>query len=314
MNKIILRLSNELGNQMFMYASALGISKKINRKLLIDNETAFLLKKNISKYGLNNFNIKSEIAPDDFKFLGTTGYLKRKLFIKSNFFISKKRFLIEKKNEKKISSFDDKIFDIKFSKNIFMEGNFESEKYFSDIKHLIVDEFRFNYIEKYQKSPFFKILNDNNAVSICLRQNRFLEGKKNKNNDFNKMKSKKFSNEQINYINKSINFFNNKINNPIFYIWSNDFYDFDESKFNSPINKVIHNPEFLQDIDKRALDLFLISLCKNHIVIPSSFNWWGAWLSSHSDKITLRPSENFFSAFEVNNRDFWPSDWIEINP
>ena len=25
-------------------------------------------------------------------------------------------------------------------------------------------------------------------------------------------------------------------------------------------------------------------------------------------------SENFFSAFEVNNRDFWPSDWIEINP
>ena len=87
MNKIILRLSNELGNQMFMYASALGISKKINRKLLIDNETAFLLKKNISKYGLNNFNIKSEIAPDDFKFLGTTGYLKRKLFIKSDFFI-----------------------------------------------------------------------------------------------------------------------------------------------------------------------------------------------------------------------------------
>ena len=55
MNKIILRLSNELGNQMFMYASALGVSKKLNRKLLIDNETAFLLKKNISKYGLDNF-------------------------------------------------------------------------------------------------------------------------------------------------------------------------------------------------------------------------------------------------------------------
>jgi len=27
--KIIIRISNELGNQMFMYASALGISKKI---------------------------------------------------------------------------------------------------------------------------------------------------------------------------------------------------------------------------------------------------------------------------------------------
>ena len=43
--KIILRLSNEIGNQMFMYASALSISKKMNRELLLDNETAFLLKK-----------------------------------------------------------------------------------------------------------------------------------------------------------------------------------------------------------------------------------------------------------------------------
>ena len=63
-NKLILRLSNELGNQMFMYASALGISKKLNRSLLIDNETAYLSKKNISRYGLNNFKITSEIAPN----------------------------------------------------------------------------------------------------------------------------------------------------------------------------------------------------------------------------------------------------------
>lgn len=314
MNKIILRLSNELGNQMFMYASALGVSKKLNRKLLIDNETAFLLKKNISKYGLDNFNIKSEIATDDYKFLGTYGYLKRKLLTKSDFYISRKKFLIEKKDKKKISSFDDEIFNMNFSKDVFMEGNFESEKYFSDIKHLIIEEFSFYNVEKYRKSPFFDILSNDNAVSICLRQNRFLEGKNNKNININTIESEKFSNEQINYINKSINFFKDKINNPVFYIWSNDFYNFDDSKFNSPINKVIHNSEFLQQIDKRALDLFLISLCKNHIVIPSSFNWWGAWLSSHSDKIILRPSENFFSTFEVNNKDFWPSDWIEIKP
>ena len=43
--KINIRLSNELGNQMFMYASSLGISKKLNRSLLVDNETAYLSKK-----------------------------------------------------------------------------------------------------------------------------------------------------------------------------------------------------------------------------------------------------------------------------
>ena len=69
--KIIIRLSNELGNQMFMYASSLGISKKLNRSLLVDNETAYLSKKNISQYGLNNFKITSEIAPNNYKFLST---------------------------------------------------------------------------------------------------------------------------------------------------------------------------------------------------------------------------------------------------
>ena len=43
--KIVLRLSNEIGNQMFMYASAFAISKDINRSLYIDNETAFISKK-----------------------------------------------------------------------------------------------------------------------------------------------------------------------------------------------------------------------------------------------------------------------------
>tara|TARA_B100001971_G_C18060888_1_gene467876 strand:- start:526 stop:672 length:147 start_codon:yes stop_codon:yes gene_type:complete len=43
--KIIIRMSNEIGNQLFMYASAYGIAKKLNRTLLIDDETAYTSKK-----------------------------------------------------------------------------------------------------------------------------------------------------------------------------------------------------------------------------------------------------------------------------
>ena len=39
--KIIIRISNEIGNQLFMYASSLGIAKKLDRKLYIDDETSF---------------------------------------------------------------------------------------------------------------------------------------------------------------------------------------------------------------------------------------------------------------------------------
>ena len=95
--KIILRLSNEIGNQMFMYASAYSISKKMNRELLLDDETAFLLKKNISKFGLGNFKISTPISNNKFKFKTIFGYLKRKFLIKTDFLRSKKNFIWKKK-------------------------------------------------------------------------------------------------------------------------------------------------------------------------------------------------------------------------
>ena len=99
-DKLVIRLSNEIGNQMFMYASAYSISKELNRRLYIDDETAFLSKKNVSKFGLNLFNITSPIAPDVLKFKDSSGYIKRKFLIKTNFLRSKKKFYIEKKKQK----------------------------------------------------------------------------------------------------------------------------------------------------------------------------------------------------------------------
>ena len=60
----------------------------------------------------------------------------------------------------------------KISNELFIEGYFESEKYFNDIKQEIKDEFNFINANKYIKSILHK-LNQKNSVSICLRQNRF---------------------------------------------------------------------------------------------------------------------------------------------
>mgnify|MGYP006092211091 CR=1 FL=1 len=310
---IITRISNELGNQMFMYASTLGISKKINKTLLLDNETAYLSKKNISKYGLNNFMITSSIAPNNLKFLGAYGYIKRKLFKKINNIYPNKSFYIERKNKDKITQFDNNINSIKFTKNVYFEGYFETEKYFTDIKDLILKEFSFIDHKKFIKSPYFQIINNPNSVSICLRQNRFVEGRNNLNTKLNTKKSATFSNEQITYINKSISYFQNRIDKPIFFLWSNDIKNIDLKLFNDKILIVDHDKKFCSSLDKRCLDLFLISNCNNHIVIPSSFNWWGAWLSQKKNKLILRPSDKSFSQFTVNNKDLWPSDWIEID-
>ena len=314
MNKrnLITRISNELGNQMFMYASTLGISMKIKKTLLLDNESAYLSHKNISKYGLNNFKITSKIAPDNLKFLGTSGYFKRKFFKKIDALSFNKNFYIEKKNKDKLTEYNNDFINKNFANNVFFEGYFETQNYFTEIKNIILNEFNFIDNNKYIESPFFNELNKCNSISICLRQNRFSEGKGKIDNINNLKNSDTFTKEQIIYINKSINFFKSKIDNPIFYLWSNNS-TIDLSLFNEKVKVINHNKIFYSDIDKRCLDLFLISICKHHIVIPSSFNWWGAWLSQNTNKIILRPSNKFFSLFKVNNKDLWPSEWIEID-
>ena len=311
MKNLIVRISNEFGNQMFMYASSLSIAKKMNRNLLIDDESAFLSKKNISKFGLDNFKLNSKYASNRYKFLGYSGYLKRKLLKKIDVFRNNKLFYIEKRNKRKITNFQKELFNDNISTNIFLEGHFETEKYFKDIKNIILDEFTFKTEKKFMESPFYTDLIKSNSVAICLRQNRFNEGKKNISSK-NSILSNQFVREQISYINKSIEYFKNKFVSPKFFLWSNDIEKIDVSLFSNKLTKVIHDIEFIENLDQRALNLFLLSKCSNHIVIPSSYNWWGAWMNNSNNKCILRPSDNFFSNFKINNIDFWPSDWIEI--
>ena len=44
-NKLIVRISEGLGNQLFMYAHAYSLSKKINYDLYIDNTSGYFKKK-----------------------------------------------------------------------------------------------------------------------------------------------------------------------------------------------------------------------------------------------------------------------------
>ena len=116
------------------------------------------------------------------------------------------------------------------------------------------------------------------------------------------LKSQLFVKETIDYVYKSISYFDKIIKNPIYLVWSNDFNGldkyFDTNKFIFVEN---HN-------DKVLTDFYLLTQCKYFIVGPSTFNWWGAWLSPHKDKICLRPK----NLNPSKNIDFWPEKWIAI--
>ena len=192
-----------------------------------------------------------------------------------------------------------------------MEGHYESPKYFNIHTEEIKQQFRFVKEADFNKIPIYEQINNSKSIGICIRQNRFCEGVGRDSHE-NINKSENYSKEQIRYINKSVDFIRNKVPDSKFYLWSNDYSNIKNENFNFEVN-FVDTSKYENNLDIRALNLFLLSKCKHFIVTPSTFSWWGAWLGENKDSIILRPNPNFFSLFKVNNLDFWPKNWIEIN-
>ena len=138
-----MRLSNNLGNQMFMYAAAYAFSKKLDRELFVDEETAYQ-KNIIHEYNLNIFNFSSKIAPSKLKFLGSYGYLRRKILKYSDNFKKNKNFYVEHKDINKKTFFKKDALSDNFIDLLFVEGHFETEKYFKKFQNNLKINFKKN--------------------------------------------------------------------------------------------------------------------------------------------------------------------------
>jgi len=304
--KLCVEISNQLGNQMFMYAHAYALSKKFNRELLIDNESAYLRKRKkfLGSYRLNYFNISARIIEKKYKFISIFQYLKKKYIKKVDYFKKDKFFFCEKKNKnKKTNYYIDNNLENNKNSLIYIKGHFESEKYFLNCRESILNEFSFKNPKIYQNNIYYNYILNNNVVAITVRQNRYDEGNFSNNKKFLfKKKSDFFLKKQIIFIKKSIKFFSKKIKNPKFLIWSNNFINLDKY-FDS--NFIFVNNT---GTNKDLTDLYLLTNCKYFIVSPSTFAWWGAWLSKKKNKICVRPKNLNVS----NNKDFWPKEWKAI--
>ena len=305
---ITVQISEGLGNQMFMYSFAYSISKTLGHDLFIDNKSGYSRGKNLfrghQKYMLNSFNIEGKLASDEMLYNTSFKRFKKKFSIFLDNFKYKKKFLIEKQYKRGSNKIAEEFIHIdksKISKNLYIQGNFENHKYFnhlrSDLCKILIPNSNLIKVN----NPLIHKIKNSNSISLHIRRNRFSDQLNLKKiNDMKK--SENFTSNIIKYINNSLNVINSKVNNPEYFIWSND-----HENILPLLNKLNINNFTLVNNDV-INDFNLFRYCKHFIVGPSSFHWWGAWLNENPNKICIRPIDINPS----NNENFWPKDWLPI--
>jgi len=285
---IIIKINGGLGNQMFQYAYAKAMEQK-GYDVKIDI-TAFERYKLHGGYQLDKFNIDLEIVDKhklvDLSILGFVSQIRNRLKIKN------KNCLVEE------SLLFDKNFLLPTDKK-YIEGYFQSEKYFLGIKDLLQKQFSLNnnQLNSYTQEIKNQIKNSENSCSLHIRRGDYLN---NKNLSVH-------GTCDLEYYKRSIKLMNSKIKTINYFIFSDDIEWCKD-------NLKMENTLFIEN--KNSLpheDIYLMTLCQNNIIANSSFSWWGAWLNQNDDKIVIAP-KRWFADDELYKQsgDIVCDKWIKI--
>ena len=76
--RLVVKISEGLGNQLFMYANAFSLKEKYQLDLFVDQYSGYYNKKSVSSFLLNNFNISSKYALKEHTFASNRRNLLKK--------------------------------------------------------------------------------------------------------------------------------------------------------------------------------------------------------------------------------------------
>lgn len=178
-------------------------------------------------------------------------------------------------------------------KNAAIKGYWQTEKYFKDIREIILKDFTFSYGEERLQILRKKLLEDNKSVAVHVRRGDYLENK----TLFGNLSESQYYDNAIKYISQKIPF-------PHLFFFSNDI-SWVKEHYNYS-NAVYISTDMFEHYEA-WYDMCLMSCCSHSIIANSSFSWWGAWLNSKMDKIVIAPKEWLVGK---KTPDVWCDNWI----
>ena len=267
----IIRLNGGLGNQMFQYAFAKEL------EYLYPSDKIFLFGSN--KEIQRIFDIDLPFATTkDVMMLGD---------IKETYIGKIKRHYFRKKTHILERDFSYNEFLQKITGDVYYDGYWQTEKYFSHYNSDINNMFSFKLSINKKNTELFE--NGKQYCSIHIRRG-----------DYTTIKG--YDVIGLDYYNKAINYIIGKIPGVIFVFFSNDI---EWCKKNFDIEDAI-----FVDWNQREnswQDLWLMSKCNYNIIANSTFSWWGAYLGKA--EIVIAPKK-----WMNRKKDYYTYSFNDIIP
>lgn len=288
----IVKIQGGLGNQMFQYAFARALMEN-GKAVKIDCSSYDSQSNNDTRrnFELDRFDIVIDKASD--KDIQKYYNLMQKIISYFERIIGCKisRIVIEREHcfHPELITCDNKLFI----------GYWQSEKYFKDIRNILLKEFNFEKFKLSDKNKrcYNDILNKNNAVAVHIR-----------GGDYNQAGNVSVYGNicTIEYYKKAFEYIESTISDATFFVFTND------NKWASKILSNITQNYIIIDWNTEEdgwSDLYLMSQCKHNIIANSSFSWWAAWLNQNEQKIVIAP-KRWQNGSDIV--DIVPDDWIRM--
>lgn len=284
-----------LGNQIFQYATGRALALKHQTDLKLDLSFLNSDPKNIytkRELELHVFNVSADIASNK----ELEAFHKRTLFQKivTRIFSTfpSKYFIGNQKGFEYDIAFDS------YPNNSYLNGYWQSEKYFSSIREVLLKEL----VIKKEMTPLCKSTKDlilnSNSVSLHIRRGDYVS---------NKNATASHGILSLEYYDKAMAHLNGIYKDLKVFIFSDDInWVKDNLKLTNECVYVDFNTG-----ENSVFDMYLMSQCKHNIIANSSFSWWGAWLNQNPHKTVIAP-EKWFADKNLNTKDLIPNSWLKM--
>ena len=294
---VIVRLLGGLGNQMFQYAAARRLALAHDVPLKLD--ISWFAHAADRAYALHALNIQEAFAtPEEVGEIRgpSTRGIPRVLFrLRRRFKIGYDWTWI---HERTLSPADPRVFHARA--RTYLDGYWQSEKYFSDVEDTIRREFTSRDRLDAGTREILDRMATAQSVSVHVRRGDYVSHPR---------ASRARSVCTPSYYQRCVAYLAERLGHLHLFVFSDDpDWVAANLRFEYPTTLVSTVPARPEHEDLR-----LMSACRHHIIANSSFSWWGAWLNPHHDQLVLAP-RRWMNDARVDDRDVVPARWIKVSP